>query len=261
MVPVAEIQVRQFLPHTSAGPSVRQSKCIGSERKLSTGPGARANTGSVQHASANVPKINRIIRSPSADQTGAHFLPGAAARSMTKAPFTNLAASLDLGLGQPRWSTANCGHCCPILWQERVRRWISREVSPSCNGSIRAVPRSIGRGLVKLYRYTFSPLVGFHCRHLPTCSEYADQAIERFGLWAGGWMTAGAAAALSSLRDPGLDFVPEALPADSRWYMPWRYGRWRGTNAGPSRPRRAGRDAPWRLSKPLDLSGHAYLHS
>jgi len=53
----------------------------------------------------------------------------------------------------------------------------------------RDAPRLAGRGLIKAYRYTLSPLVGFDCRHLPTCSEYADQAIERFGLWAGGWMT------------------------------------------------------------------------
>jgi len=24
------------------------------------------------------------------------------------------------------------------------------------------------------------------------------------------------------------------LPGKSRWYMPWRYGRWRGTNAVPA---------------------------
>jgi hypothetical protein len=29
----------------------------------------------------------------------------------------------------------------------------------------------------------------------------------------------------------GLDLVPPALPEECRWYMPWRYGRWRGTNA------------------------------
>jgi hypothetical protein len=29
----------------------------------------------------------------------------------------------------------------------------------------------------------------------------------------------------------GLDFVPEQLKPDTRWFLPWRYGRWRGTNA------------------------------
>src|SRR6202050_3337995 len=57
--------------------------------------------------------------------------------------------------------------------------------------SPRDAPRLFGRGLLTLYRYTLSWLVGSRCRHLPTCSEYADQAIERFGLWAGGWVTVG----------------------------------------------------------------------
>jgi putative membrane protein insertion efficiency factor len=43
--------------------------------------------------------------------------------------------------------------------------------------------------MVQAYRYTLSPLVGFECRHLPTCSNYADQALDHYGLWAGGWMT------------------------------------------------------------------------
>ena len=51
-------------------------------------------------------------------------------------------------------------------------------LDPLFNASRRA-PRLVGRGLIKAYRYTLSPLVGFDCRHLPTCSDYADQAIER----------------------------------------------------------------------------------
>ena len=37
-----------------------------------------------------------------------------------------------------------------------------------------------GRGLIRLYRYTLSPFVGYECRHLPTCSHYAEEAIERY---------------------------------------------------------------------------------
>jgi hypothetical protein len=54
---------------------------------------------------------------------------------------------------------------------------------------VRRAPRRAARALVKLYRITLSPLVGFHCRHVPTCSQYSDEALERFGLWAGAWMT------------------------------------------------------------------------
>jgi uncharacterized protein len=91
------------------------------------------------------------------------------------------------------------------------------------------LPALAGRGLVAAYRYTLSPLIGFHCRHLPTCSDYADQALGRFGLWAGGWMIAARLCRCHPLGTSGLDFVPDALPARARWFLPWRYGRWRGT--------------------------------
>ena len=85
------------------------------------------------------------------------------------------------------------------------------------------LPRRVGRALVNLYRLTLSPLIGFHCRYLPTCSDYADQALERHGLWAGGWMTVARLLRCHPWGNDGLDFVPEC-PAgrDARWYLPWR---------------------------------------
>jgi uncharacterized protein len=91
-------------------------------------------------------------------------------------------------------------------------------------------PELVARGLIRAYRYTLSALVGFHCRHLPTCSAYADEAIGQFGLWAGGWMTLARLCRCQPFGTAGLDIVPAALPVHSRWYLPWRYGRWRGTN-------------------------------
>ena len=104
---------------------------------------------------------------------------------------------------------------------------------PSFAQACRNAPRLFGRGLITVYRYTLASLVGFRCRHLPSCSEYADQALERFGLWAGGWMTLARLLRCQPWGTSGLDFVPEALPEKSRWYLPWRYGRWRGTNSPP----------------------------
>jgi uncharacterized protein len=94
---------------------------------------------------------------------------------------------------------------------------------------LRRAPSLAGRALVGAYRYTFSALVGFHCRHLPTCSAYADEALDRFGLWAGSWMTLARLCRCHPWGTSGLDFVPPALPAPARWYLPWRYGRWRQT--------------------------------
>lgn len=101
---------------------------------------------------------------------------------------------------------------------------------------IMAVPRQVARGLVALYRYTLSPLIGFHCRHLPTCSEYADEALSRYGLWAGGWMTLARLCRCHPFGSSGLDFVPPSLSVRGRWYLPWRYGRWRGVNDTPASP-------------------------
>jgi putative membrane protein insertion efficiency factor len=95
------------------------------------------------------------------------------------------------------------------------------------------MPRLVGRGLVQLYRYTLSPVIGPRCRHLPSCSEYADEAIVRFGLWAGGWMALARILRCHPFGTDGLDFVPTALPTRARWWTPWRYGRWRGINEMP----------------------------
>ena len=95
----------------------------------------------------------------------------------------------------------------------------------------RRAPRLLGRGLIQLYRYTLSPFIGYECRHLPTCSHYAEEAIERYGLWAGGWMTLARLLRCQPFGTSGLDFVPDRLSTAAHWYLPWRYGRWRGTNA------------------------------
>jgi uncharacterized protein len=95
-------------------------------------------------------------------------------------------------------------------------------------------PRRAARALVRLYRLTLSPLIGFHCRHMPTCSQYADEALGRFGLWAGGWMTLARLLRCQPWGTSGLDFVPGELPARAHWYLPWRYGQWGGGGGGRS---------------------------
>ena len=97
-------------------------------------------------------------------------------------------------------------------------------------------PSRAARALVRLYRATLSPIIGFHCRHLPTCSQYGEEALERFGLWAGGWMTLARLLRCHPWGTSGLDFVPGALPHRARWYLPWRYGQWRGVNQVPASP-------------------------
>ena len=42
--------------------------------------------------------------------------------------------------------------------------------------------------IVRFYRKRISPLTKPCCRFIPTCSEYALTAIERYGAWKGGWL-------------------------------------------------------------------------
>lgn len=102
-----------------------------------------------------------------------------------------------------------------------------------------AIAADAARGLIAAYRLTLSPLLGTSCRHLPTCSRYADEAIERHGLWAGGWMTLARLLRCQPLGTSGLDFVADAPPAHARWYLPWRYARWTGVNATAPRQKPA----------------------
>ena len=85
--------------------------------------------------------------------------------------------------------------------------------------------RLIGTGLVRLYQLTLSGFVGNTCRHLPTCSEYAYEAVARHGLWAGGWMGLFRVMRCGPGGTHGIDKVPETLEPRYRWYAPWRYWR------------------------------------
>lgn len=41
---------------------------------------------------------------------------------------------------------------------------------------------------IRFYQYAISPLLGPRCRFKPTCSHYAVEAIEEWGVVRGGWL-------------------------------------------------------------------------
>ena len=47
----------------------------------------------------------------------------------------------------------------------------------------------IGMGLIRFYQMTFSVFLPSSCRFTPSCSQYGYEAINRYGLFKGGWMT------------------------------------------------------------------------
>lgn len=43
--------------------------------------------------------------------------------------------------------------------------------------------------IIKIYQKLISPFLGDRCRFYPSCSLYAQIAIERYGFFYGGWLT------------------------------------------------------------------------
>src|SRR5258705_4830721 len=107
---------------------------------------------------------------------------------------------------------------------------------PDCTGAAQRLPRNVGRALIWIYRHALSPLVGYNCRHLPTCSVYADEAIERFGLWGGGWMTLARLLRCQPWGTSGIDNVPLTRPAGPGQHFPSRFGRTSAAQAAPTTP-------------------------
>lgn len=83
--------------------------------------------------------------------------------------------------------------------------------------------RLLGTGLVRFYQLTLSGFIGNSCRHLPTCSEYAFEAIARHGLWKGGWLALFRVGRCGPGGTHGIDNVPETLDARLVWWAPWRF--------------------------------------
>ncbi|MES1157388.1 MAG: membrane protein insertion efficiency factor YidD [Alphaproteobacteria bacterium] len=97
-------------------------------------------------------------------------------------------------------------------------------------------------GLIQVYKWTLSPLVGRGCRYLPTCSSYAADAIRRHGAWPGGWMAAARLCRCHPWGGSGYDPAPAALKPNS-WWRPWRYGDWAWRTREPQSPLPRGEDA------------------
>lgn len=69
--------------------------------------------------------------------------------------------------------------------------------------------RKILIALIGVYRYLLSPYVGAHCRFQPTCSAYAQEAIERYGILRGGWLGLRRISRCHPWHEGGFDPVPE----------------------------------------------------
>ena len=93
--------------------------------------------------------------------------------------------------------------------------------------SVRVKPfAALLKAPIHLYQWTLRPLAGNQCRHWPTCSDYALQAIDTNGAWRGFWLMLSRIVRCGPGGTSGVDPVPD-IRAVRHVFAPWRYGRWR----------------------------------
>jgi putative membrane protein insertion efficiency factor len=61
--------------------------------------------------------------------------------------------------------------------------------------------------LLRAYKWAVSPMLPAACRYVPTCSEYAMEAVERYGALRGGWMALGRVLRCHPFAGAGYDPV------------------------------------------------------
>jgi putative membrane protein insertion efficiency factor len=68
--------------------------------------------------------------------------------------------------------------------------------------------RALFTVLIRAYQWTLSPLLGPRCRFHPSCSNYALEAVQRFGILHGGWLTVRRLGRCHPWHAGGIDPVP-----------------------------------------------------
>lgn len=63
-------------------------------------------------------------------------------------------------------------------------------------------------GMVRVYRAVISPVLPPSCIYVPTCSQYAIEALRRYGALRGGWLALTRILRCNSRHKGGYDPVP-----------------------------------------------------
>jgi putative membrane protein insertion efficiency factor len=70
------------------------------------------------------------------------------------------------------------------------------------------LPLAFALGILRGYKLLISPYFRGSCRFLPSCADYATEALTRHGVIRGTWLTARRLARCHPLCEGGYDAVP-----------------------------------------------------
>ena len=73
-----------------------------------------------------------------------------------------------------------------------------------------SVAATLIRGAIRLYQWVLSPVLPGSCRYHPTCSDYAAEAVKRFGVVKGLWLALRRLLRCHPWAASGWDPVPDA---------------------------------------------------
>lgn len=62
--------------------------------------------------------------------------------------------------------------------------------------------------IIRIYQLVISPLIGPKCRFTPTCSQYALEALKKYGVFKGSWLAMKRISRCHPLGGSGYDPVP-----------------------------------------------------
>ena len=69
--------------------------------------------------------------------------------------------------------------------------------------------------ILRCYQWGISPWLPRACRFYPSCSQYAVEAVEQFGLARGGWLALRRLSRCHPFHAGGYDPVPEAAVTET----------------------------------------------
>ena len=72
----------------------------------------------------------------------------------------------------------------------------------------RSVAMWVLRGPIRFYQLAISPMTPSVCRYYPSCSNYAIEAIDKYGAMKGGWLAIRRILRCHPFRPGGFDPVP-----------------------------------------------------